>query len=188
MKCLSNERIIKYMERSLNSVEYAITRDHLLSCEKCKLAFRQLSLLEEGLGDPVLIEPPLEIEKFVMKKLFPGISHIASVISLIAASFFLLITWIYIYFDFANDSMIKAFQLTKDQAASLISGAVKFVSVIFSGLFTLFKAINTLLEVLLNVRIGVEITGMIIAFVLLTLSYLIYNKLFLRIRDSRNNR
>ncbi len=187
MKCLSNEQIIGYLEKSLNSVEYSLSRDHILSCEKCKDTLKNFEILESALEKPELKDPPIEIEKYVMGKLFPGFSHIASLITLIAASFMLLIVGIYVYFDFANDSMIQAFQLTKDQATSVISSAVKFVSVIFSGLFAIFKAINTLLEVILNVRIGTEVTGLIFAFILIMISYLIYNKVFLKIKDSRQN-
>lgn len=187
MKCLSNEKILGYMEKSLNSVDYSLTRDHILSCEKCRETLKQYEMIENVLEKPVLTEPPDEIEKYVMSRLFPRFSHVASLITLIAASFMLLIAGIYVYFDFANDSMIQAFQLTKDQATSVISSAVKFVSVIFSGLLAIFKAVNTLLEVMLNVSIGVEVTGLIFAFILMILSYLIYTKLFLKIKRSRQN-
>ncbi len=187
MKCLSNEKILGYLEKSLNNVEYSLTRDHILSCDKCKSTLRNFELLEGVLEEPSLIEPPGEIEKYVMAKLFPKFSHVASLVTLIAASFMLLIAGIYIYFDFANDSMIQAFQLTKNQATSIISSIVKFVSLVFSSLFAIFKAINTLLEVLLNIKIGVEVTGLIFAFILIMLSYLIYNKVFIKIRDSRQN-
>lgn len=187
MKCLSNKKIIGYLEKSLNSVEYSLSRDHILSCEKCRDTVKNFEILENALDKPEFKEPPVEIENYVMRKLFPRFSHIASLITLIAASFMLLIAGIYIYFDFANDSMIQAFQLTKDQATSVISSAVKFVSVVFSGLLTIFKAVNTLLEVMLNVRIGVEVTGLIFAFILIMISYLIYNKVFLKINDSRQN-
>ncbi len=188
MKCLNNKQIIKFMEKTLNSVEYSLIRDHILSCDKCKEALKHNELIETSLKEPQLKEPPFEIENYVMRKLFPRFSHVASLITLIAASFMLLIAGIYIYFDFANDSMIKAFHLTRDHATSIISSSVKFISVIFSGLLTIFKAINVLLEALLNVRIGVEVTGSIFAFLLISLSYLIYNKLFLKLKDSRHNR
>lgn len=187
MKCLDNEKILGYMEKSLNSVDYSLSRDHILSCEKCRETLKSYEFLENVLKEPELTKPPEEIEQYVMRRLFPRISHIASLITLIAASFMLLIVGIYVYFDFANDSMIQAFHLTKDQATSVISSAVKFISVIFSGLFAIFKAVNTLLEVMLNVRIGVEVTGLIFAFILMILSYLIYTKLFLKIKDSSKN-
>ncbi|MEN8222126.1 MAG: hypothetical protein ABFR36_02610 [Acidobacteriota bacterium] len=188
MKCLKNKQIIEYMDKTLNGVEYSLTRDHILSCDKCRQELRHYELLEKNLEKVELKEPPAEIEQFVMKKLFPRFSHIASLITLIAASFMLLIAGIYVYFDFANDSMIKAFHLTRDQATSIISSTVKFISVIFSGMLTIFKAINALLEALLNVRIGVEVTGTIFAFFLITISYLVYNKIFLKLKDSRQNR
>ena len=188
MKCLNNEQINGFMEKTLNSVEYSLTRDHILSCGKCREALKHYELIDKNLKEPELKEAPAAIEQLVMRKLFPRFSHVASLISLIAASFMLLIAGIYIYFDFANDSMIKAFHLTKDNATSIISSAVKFISVIFSGLLTIFKAINALLEALLNVRIGVEITGTFFAILLFAISYLIYNKLFLKLKDSRQNR
>ena len=176
------------MEKTLNSVEYSLTRDHILSCGKCKENLKHFELIEQNLKEPELKEPPAVIEQFVMKKLFPRFSQVASIITLIAASFMLLIAGIYVYFDFANDSMIRAFHLTRDHATSLISGAVKFISVVFTGLLTVFKAVNALLEALLNVRIGVEITGAMFAFMLISVSYLIYNKLFMKLKDSKQNR
>ncbi len=187
MKCLSNEKIIRYLEHSQNSMEYSLTRDHILSCEKCQNTLKYYELLESGLQEPECKEPPVEIEKNVMKKLFPRFSHIASLFSLIAASFMLLIAGIYIYFDFANDSMIRAFILTKDQATSVISGAAKFISAVFSGLLTIFKAVNTLLEVILNVKIGVEITGIVFALFFILTSYFVYNKIYLKFKGSNHN-
>ncbi len=188
MKCLNDKKMIKYMEDELNGLEYSLARDHILSCGKCKQSLKSYESLEIELNKPDIKEPPAVIEKYVIDKLFPHLSHVASLVTFIAASFLLLITGIYIYFDFANDSMIKAFQLTKNQATSVISGTVKFISSVFSGLITVFKAINSLIEVLLNVRIGVEITGILFVLVLATLFYLIYNKLFLRIKDSKTRR
>ncbi len=188
MKCLKNKQILEYMDKTLNSVEYSLTRDHLLSCDKCRGKLKHFELIEINLKRPELKEPPAEIEQFVMKKLFPRFSHLASLITLTAASFMLLVAGIYIYFDFANDSMIRAFHLTRDHATSIISGAVKFVSVVFTGLLTIFKAVNALLEALLNVRIGVEITSTLFAFLLIAVSYLIYNKLFMKLKNSRQNR
>jgi len=188
MKCLNNKQINDYMEKTLNSMEYSLIRDHILSCGKCRESLKHYELIENNLKEPELKEAPAAIEQFVMRKLFPRFSHVASLITLIAASFMLLIVGIYIYFDFANDSMIKAFHLTKDNATSIISSIVKFVSVVFSGLLAIFKAINALLEALLNVHIGVEITGTFFAILLITISYLIYNKLFLKLKDSRQNK
>jgi len=185
MKCLTNEIIIRYMEKSLKGVEYSMTRDHILSCDKCREALAHFKLIEKNLNSPDMKEPPAEIQQVVMKKLFPGFSHVASLVTLIAASFMLLIAGIYIYFDFANDSMIRAFSMTRDHATSVISSIVKFVSVIFSGLMAMFKAVNSLLEALLNLRIGVEITGTVFALFLVFLSYLIYNKLFLKLKKSQ---
>jgi len=176
------------MDKTLNNVEYSLTRDHILSCNKCREKLKHYELIEINLKEPQLKEPPAVIEQFVMKKLFPRFSQLASLITLTAASFLLLIAGIYIYFDFANDSMIRAFHLTSDHATSIISGAVKFISVVFAGLLTIFKAVNALLEALLNVRIGVEVTGTLFAFLLIAVSYLIYNKLFLKLKDSRQNR
>jgi len=188
MKCLSDKKIIEYTENEMNGVEYSLSRDHILSCEKCRQSVKSYELLETELKESENVIVPSEIEEYVTNKLFPCFSHAASLITLIVTSFMLLISGIYIYFDFANDSMIKAFQLTKDQTTSLISSIVKFVSSVFSGLLTVFKAVNSILEVLLNVRIGVEITGILFVVILAVLSYLIYNKLFLKLRNFKSHR
>ncbi len=184
MKCLSNDKIIKYVEGELNGVEYSIVRDHFLSCEKCKESMEEFALIESELEKPLMIEPPDEIELKVMKKLFPRFSHVASVVSLVSASFLFLIAGIYVYFDFANDSMIKAFQMTTDKASSLISGIVRFVTTIFTGLFTIFKAVNAILEVLLDIKIGVGVTGTFFVLLMVGITYLLYSKFYVKINNS----
>ncbi|MEN8154677.1 MAG: hypothetical protein ABFR75_11720 [Acidobacteriota bacterium] len=185
MKCLSESQLNKYASNSLPGVEASIARDHILSCRKCKNAIELYKQIEDGLNDPVMKNPPAIIEKNVMKKLYPKFSYISSILTLVAVSFLMLVAGIYIYFDFANDSIIKAFQLTGVKTTSIIASGINFITGIFSGLYAIFKALNTFFEVIFKVKIGVEVTGFGFAFILMLLFYFVYNKVIVKIRESK---
>lgn len=185
MKCLNEFQLNKYGTNNMTGVEASLARDHILTCRKCRDAVKLYGQIEEGLKDPVLESPPGIIERNIMKKLYPNFSYISSVISLVAISFLLLVAGIYVYFDFANDSIIKAFQLTSEKTTSIIASAVNFITGIFSGMYAIFKALNTFFEVIFQVRIGVEVTGFGFAFLLMLLFYFIYNKVIVKIRESK---
>jgi predicted anti-sigma-YlaC factor YlaD len=108
MECLTNTKIQDYIEGTLNSVESAMVRDHLIVCAACKKKYNEYELLEKHLLQPVEIIPPAIIERRVLRELFPLLPSYTSIFALVAASFVLLVTGIYIYFDFANNSIIQA--------------------------------------------------------------------------------
>jgi len=70
-----------------------------------------------------------------------------------------MITWIYVYFDFAHNSLVRAYQLTAQQTSGWAQDLIRSVSSVFSAVYAAFKAINSFLEVLLKMRIGVGIIG-----------------------------
>ncbi len=160
MECLNNKKIQEYIDGDLANVEKAMVRDHLIVCEKCKHEYEYYQRLEKYLQDPVYIKPPAVIERSVMKTLFPRMPAYSSIFALIAASFVLIVTWIYIYFDFANNSLIQALQLTSENTSNWIGAIIKVISSIFSAVYALFRVLNALIEVVFKVNVGVEIIGL----------------------------
>jgi hypothetical protein len=179
MECLTNTKIQDYIEGTLNSVESAIVRDHLIVCAACKKKYNEYETLEKHLLQPVEIIPPAIIERRVLKELFPLLPSYTSIFALVAASFVLLVTGIYIYFDFANNSLIQAIQLTSNTTSNWLASVIKVISTVFSAVYTVFEAVNRVLKLLLKINLGAEVIGLTV-FVLFTL--LIYPLLKLAFR------
>lgn len=180
MACITNEILQEYIEGSLTTVEKSMVRDHLIVCDDCRERHEAFESLELTLRAPVFIEPPAVIEQNVLRTLFPRIPSYSSVFALIAASFLLLVTSIYVYFDFANNSLIKAVQLTSQNTSNWIASAVKGVTTIFTAVYAVFKAADRFLEIVLNVRFGAEMIGVVTLVMLLlglySVSHLLLNK------------
>jgi len=157
MECPPNETLARYSEKSLNTVESALVRDHLIHCEACRGRVNEFNAVDEGLSRPRMLTPPLEIEKSVLRRLFPVLPTYGAVFAFVAASLLLLITWIYVYFDFANNSLIQAMQVTSNRLFRLMGGLIQGISTIFSGVYAGFKAISKLLSALTNINLPGEI-------------------------------
>ncbi len=185
MACYSQDRLQLYAEGELNSIEQGRIRDHLLGCDACRLTAERYGQLNRSLEQPVTCEPPETVVRQVMRRLYPELPRYSSIAALIAASFFFLVTWIYVYFDFAHNSLIRALQVTSADASGWFVSAVKLVSSLFSYTYASFKAIRAFLQVVANVDLGVEV----IALFMLTLSLLLFYGLFhafaRRLRRSR---
>lgn len=182
MECLNNEKIQKYINGELTTVENAMVRDHLIVCEKCRLEYEYYERLEKYLEDPVYIKPPEIIERNVLMALFPRIPALSSVLALIAASFTLIITWIYIYFDFANNSIIQALQLTTSKTSNFIAAVIKVISTIFSAVYAIFRVINAFIDAVFKVNIGVEIIGLLSFIMFISSLYLISRIIFKKLK------
>jgi hypothetical protein len=172
------------MEGSLPAVEKSLIRDHLIVCEKCRVKLEAFERLEQTLNEPVYITPPAVIERNVLKHLFPLIPSYSSIFALIAASFLLLITSIYIYFDFANNSIVQAFQLTSHNTSNWIGSIIKAISTVFSAVYAVFKAINRFIEIIFRVDIGIEIIGLVVLLLLMLVFYSISQLLFKKIKGN----
>lgn len=183
MACLTDDKIQRYIEKSLGNVETAMARDHLIVCESCKKKHGQLLRLEKLLSDPVMIKVPEEIEKVVMKKLFSNLPTYTSIFSLVAASFIFFITWIYIYFDFANNSLVQAFQMATTGTSKWIGSIIQFISVVFSSVFTVFKAVNKFFAIVLNIHVGAELIGITFSIVTLILFYGLFHMVSKKIKS-----
>jgi predicted anti-sigma-YlaC factor YlaD len=169
MACLSDEKILAYSEGSLNAIEAACLRDHLLLCPNCRQTADHYRDLERALFQPVLLEPPARLVPQVMQRLYPALPRLTSIAAMIAASFLFLVTWIYIYFDFSSNSMIQALRLATDGTTGWLAGTIKAISTIYSGTQGIFKAFNTMLNIVLPARL----TTIVIAVVLLAASGLL---------------
>ncbi|MCK5057867.1 MAG: zf-HC2 domain-containing protein [Candidatus Aminicenantes bacterium] len=184
MECLNNEKIQEYINGELTTVENAMVRDHLIICKKCRFEYEYYERLEKYLEDPVYIKPPEVIERNVLKALFPRIPALSSVLALIAASFTLIITWIYIYFDFANNSIIQALQITSSKTSNFIASVIKIISTIFSAVYAIFKIINAFIDAVFKVNIGVEIIGLLTFMMFISFFYLISRIIFKKIKGA----
>jgi hypothetical protein len=182
MECLNNHTIQQYIEGDLNNVEKSIVRDHLIVCERCQIEYQSYLKVDTSLKNPVYINPPSIIEKYVLKKLFPLIPSYTSIFVFIAASFLLMITGIYIYFDFANNSIVKALQLTSHNTTNWIGSIIKIISTVFSTVYAIFKAINKFFEIVFKINIGVEIIAIVILLILIAMFYSISQLLVNKIR------
>ena len=184
MECLSHRKIQEYINGDFSNMENAMVRDHLIVCGKCKLEYDYYEKLEKFLNKPEYITPPEIIERSVLKQLFPRVPAYTSVFALMAASFLLVISWIYIYFDFANNSLIQAIQMTSDNTSNWIGSIIKVISSIFSGVYAVFRVLNALLEVVFNVNMGVEIVGIVTFALFSSLLYLLSQKIFKKLKGT----
>lgn len=182
--CLNSEKIEEYIDGELSSVENALVRDHLIICEKCRREHEYYERLEKYLEEPVYITPPEIIEKKVLKALFPHIPALSSILALIAASFALIVTWIYIYFDFANNSIIQALRLTSSKTSNLLGSIIKTISTFFSAVYAIFRVINAFIDAVFNVNIGVEILGLLTFMIFISIFYAITRLLVRKLKGT----
>ncbi len=185
MVCLTDIKIQEYVEGTLNNVESAMARDHIIVCDRCKGVHDRYEKLEKFLLHPVEVVPPSIIERNVLNFLFPRLPSYSSIFALIAASFILLVTSIYIYFDFANNSLIRAFNLTSSNTSSWIGSIVRFISTAFSFVYASFKALNRLLSIIFNLNPGLALIGVsVILFCFLLFFFMLraaYRKLRIKV-------
>jgi predicted anti-sigma-YlaC factor YlaD len=181
MECLDEEKIHEYIDGSLTTVERSIARDHLIVCSRCRDRYEAYEKIEKSLSEPVYYAPPPIIERNVLNLLFPRIPSYSSIAALIAASFLLLVSSIYVYFDFANNSIVQALQMTSHNTSNWLGSIIRAVSTIFSAVYAVFKAVNKLIEIVFSVNVGVEVVGLSVLLVLLlgfyTLSHLMFKKI-----------
>ena len=175
MECLNNERIHGYLEGTLNTMEASLIRDHLLVCPDCNARHKAYLKINRHLQHPPLLNPPDSIIAHVLRTLYPGTSFYFSIIALIAASFAFLVTWIYVYFDFSNSSLIQALKLTSKSTSGWIANLIKVISSVFSMVYASFKAIHSFVNYLLRIDLGPEIVrGLVLALSMIFLYSLIH--------------
>lgn len=159
MECITEQRIQDYLEGDLIGMETAMIRDHLLVCPTCSALSTTHTKINKRLQQPPLLNPPDTIIQAVLKTLYPEFPIYSSIAALIAASFVFLVTWIYIYFDFSNSSIIQALRLTSQSTSGWIADLIQVISTVFSMVYASFKAINSFLNYLLRINLGPDIVG-----------------------------
>ena len=185
MECLNDAKIQKYLEHSLNSLEHSMVRDHLIGCTRCSKKFEAYQKIEQILEKPEMVSPPKEVQRFVMAKLFPALPKFSSIMTLIVVSFVSLLSAIYIYFDFANNSIIQALQVTSNNTSNWVITIVKTISAVFSGVYALFKALNGIMEAIFKVNVGVEVLASLFTIMCMLFFYSMYKLLFKRVRETQ---
>jgi hypothetical protein len=185
MACLPDDKILAFLDGETKSIEHSLIRDHLLVCPDCKRTADRYNELQRMLALPVTSEPPAWLVPQVMKRLYPEIPRYTSIAALIAAGFIFFVTWIYIYFDFSRNSLIRALQLTADGTSGWLVNVVKGISAIYNSVQAAFKACNAFVNVLLNVRSG---GALIIAFVLAFSGLLLFTALRLLLKKPREEK
>jgi predicted anti-sigma-YlaC factor YlaD len=180
MACLSHEKIQAYIEKNLGNVERSLVRDHLIVCEKCRETCRQYEKIENALSEPAYVEVPEVVEKYVLRKLFSQVPTYTSVLALVAVSFVFLVSWIYIYFDFANNSLVQAFKITSSSTSKWISSIIQFISAVFSGVYTVIRTLNKFFEIVFNINISVELFSVFILVLTLLIFYGVFQLVFRR--------
>ena len=185
MECPPNETLARFSEKTLNTVESALIRDHLIHCMDCRRRVNEFAAVDRSLSQPRMLTPPPVIEKSVMRRLFPVLPTYGAVFAFVIASLLLLVTWIYIYFDFANNSLIQAMQVTSNRLFRLMGGLIQGISTVFSGVYAGFKAISKLLSALIHVNLQGEVV--LLGFIFLAVgAILAASRLFPRKRHDQS--
>ncbi len=149
MKCLSDLQIQEYIAQDGGRLARSIQKDHLQRCPECNRRLQQFQVLEEALSDPVWHAAPDTIISRVMAQLpQAGRPPYAAIISLLAASFLLLVTWIYTYFDLASNSLVKVLQNSSESTFSWFFSLLRLISDVFSLLHAGSKITGHLLAAL----------------------------------------
>jgi predicted anti-sigma-YlaC factor YlaD len=165
MACLPDDKILSYLDGEITSIEQSLIRDHLLLCTACRRKADSYAVLHKLLAQPELSEPPAWLVPQIMKRLYPEIPRYTSIAALIAASFVFFVSWIYIYFDFSRNSLIRALRLTADHTSGWLVNAIKGISAVYSSVQAGFKACNAFLRVLLASRpVGAVLIAFALAF------------------------
>ncbi len=183
MACLADEKIQDYIDKNIGTVENSMVRDHLIVCGACKQKHDQFVRIEALLNDPIMREVPLEIEKVVMKTLFSKLPTYTSIFTLVAASFLFFFTWIYVYFDFANNSLVQAFKMASSGTSKWIGSIIQFISFVFSSVYTVFKAINKFFAIVLNIHVGAELIGIVLSIITMIMFYGVFRMVSKRIKS-----
>ncbi len=178
MACYNAEQIQQYLDGELHPIAQGIVRDHLLGCAECRLQADRLAIIGKTLQAPPLREPPEAIIRNVLKRLYPELPRISSIAAMIAASFAFLLTWIFFYFDFANNSLVRALKMMSQSTADWIATSIKAVSALFTYIYASFKTIRAFLQILLQTNTSIELViSAILATSLLSI-FLIYRLVF----------
>jgi hypothetical protein len=159
MACLSDSTILAYGEGALGAIEAAQARDHLLLCQACQLKAERYRRLEGVLQQPVISEPPARLVPQVLQRLYPALPRYSSIAAMIAASAVFLVSWIYIYFDFASSSMVQALRLMASGTSGWLADVIKGITTVYNGAQAMMKAASALLRIFLPAPLGTDLAA-----------------------------
>ncbi len=154
MACLSDATILAHGEGELSAIEAAQVRDHLLLCPTCRLKAERYRKLERALLQPVISAPPARLVPHVLQRLYPALPRYSSIAAMIAASTVFLVSWIYIYFDFAGSSLVQALRLTTSGTSGWLADVIKAISTVYNGAQAAQKTCAALLRIFLPAPLG----------------------------------
>jgi len=186
MGCYNEIDIQAYTTGDMSNLEGNQIRDHLLTCVSCRRIAESYKVIDKHLQAPLYLEPPKLIIDAVIKKLYPRYPLYSSITALIAASLLFLITWIYVYFDFANNSLIRAFSLSSKNAVNWLSRLLHTVETIYQITQAALKAISQVIYTFLHVTIDPRLIGALIVSLFLALIYFGYHRLFLSLKKEQS--
>jgi hypothetical protein len=185
MECLADAQILEYLDGDMNPIKQALIRDHLLICSSCRQTAERYQKLHKILNQPVSSEPPDWLIQQVLKRIYPEIPKLTSIIAMIAAGFVFLTIWIYVYFDFSSNSLIQALQLTADSTSGWLVNIVKGISAVYALVYAAFKACNAFLNVLANFPITTTIVAGTVLAVSGTVLIILFRLLSKKPRESK---
>lgn len=180
MDCLPEKKLDAYLDKTLNPIETAMIRDHLIQCDRCRRQYRDLVGLEKSLQNPVFLPAPARIRRVVMRQISGDMSYYSSLTALVAAGFLFIVTTLYLVFDFANNSIIKSFENASVRSGGIVSAVIKMISGTFKWLYSLLNTANTFFKTIFKVNPGIEVIALFSLVFSLMLIFFLYSRLLKR--------
>jgi len=179
MDCPNHKLLNDYTGDELNPVERMMVREHLVRCQECRSKINELKLIENALRDPIILEPSVNIEKNVMKLLFPQTPSRISLIVLLSLSFALFIALLFVFFDISNNGVLNALQFSGFQTTSFLGTLIRMMTGSFKVIYAFYKIFDAFTRVLTFGLMSIEMLLLI-----LSIPGLIGVRLILRRRDA----
>lgn len=170
MDCPNRDLLLQYSGDELSPMERMRVREHLVVCPHCRAIISDFKIMEGALKEPVWLDPPMDIEKRVMKALFPQTPSKISLGVLMTLSAALFIAILYVTFDVANNGVLTALQIGGAETTSLIGSLIRMITISFKVIYAFYKIVDAFaramtfgllsIEMLLMI---VSVTGLIVA-------------------------
>lgn len=175
MNCLTEAQLDAYVDRTLSGVEMAMVRDHLALCPDCLERYRAAQMMEDLLGQPFEVEPPALIERMVMRRLFSSIPRLSTVLLLSAGCILTVITWVYLAFDFAHNSLIRAYRMTTGRIAAQVSAIFDLIADIVETMASAVAALRKVGSILSGLP-GVGLASALVLTVITLMAWGVWRK------------
>jgi predicted anti-sigma-YlaC factor YlaD len=176
MECPNHETLVEYNGDGLSPLERMIVRDHLVSCPRCRSRVAEYKSMEIALREPVMIEPPMDLEKQVMKSLFPYTPSRLSLAVLWVFSFALFVTLLMVMFDVSNNGVLKALQLSSSETTGFLGTLIRLVTSSFKIIYAFYKILDAFIRVLSFGFISLEIFMLLLSLPSLMITLMIFKR------------